>query len=127
MCLCEGLFREFDRRGFLGIRIWEFIGYSLGRPYAHYVARELALRHPLKFVRGFLAYRRFVREKSAGGGVFRAAPEGRGLIRSHRRRRSAGPSSPSGTVKSLCKGMVTAEIAPPGGSPTPAGTWMDWT
>lgn len=78
MRLCEGLFQEFDRRRFLGIRIWEFIGYSLGRPYAHYVARELALRHPLKFVRGFLAYRRFVRERSAGGGVFRAAPEGWG-------------------------------------------------
>jgi hypothetical protein len=55
------ILRALDRHRFLGFPIWEFSFRSLPRLYGHLFLRDIVLRHPVRTLKGILAYRRFSR------------------------------------------------------------------
>jgi hypothetical protein len=55
-----------DRAALLGCKVWEFSWRSLLREYGRAFIGKIALRYPLRTVKGLLAYRRFVREIAPG-------------------------------------------------------------
>jgi hypothetical protein len=63
------ILRQLDQRRFLGFPIWEFSFRSLPRLYGRIFVRDIALRHPLRTLTGFLAYRRFARRERREGDV----------------------------------------------------------
>ncbi len=48
-----------DRINFLGIRIWDFALRSLNREYSWFFLVKFIFKHPLKSIKGFLAYKKF--------------------------------------------------------------------
>jgi len=52
------ILRKLDQRRFLGFPIWEFSFRSLPRLYGRIFVRDIILRHPLRTLKGMLAYRR---------------------------------------------------------------------
>jgi hypothetical protein len=53
--------KSLDKRAFLGFDFWEFSLRSLTHAYGWFFLRRVALRHPLRTLRGLRAYRRDIR------------------------------------------------------------------
>lgn len=71
-------FRRLDSSGFGHIQVWEFGVRSLPREYAWLFFLKAGLAHPVKAVRGFQRYRRFIRNRSGLAGdppSFLAVPD----------------------------------------------------
>jgi hypothetical protein len=65
------MLRQLDEHRFLGFPIWEFSFRSLPRLYGCIFLRDMLLRHPLRTLKGMLAYRRFFRQGQREGDVTR--------------------------------------------------------
>jgi hypothetical protein len=48
---------DLDRRGFLGYRAWDFTWRSLGHRYGRHFLARIVLRHPMRALRGYAAFR----------------------------------------------------------------------
>ncbi len=58
-----------DRRGFLGYRAWDFTRRSLGHRYGWHFLIRVVLRHPLRTLTGYLAFRRLANPMRAESGA----------------------------------------------------------
>jgi hypothetical protein len=63
------ILRQLDRRRFLGLPIWEFSFRSLPRLYGRVFLWDIVLRHPLRTLKGLLAYRRFQQQEEWEGEI----------------------------------------------------------
>ncbi len=58
-----------DRSGFLGYRAWDFTRHSLGHRYGWHFLARVVLRHPLRALRGYAAFRRLTNPLRVEGGA----------------------------------------------------------